>query len=468
MQADGVAMADSIADAPGINEKPSMKTLLGITFDSWEARAACDAAHDFDVRAVPDLDQARKLLNSQTISLGLIEVGTAASIEPVERFLREYSWVRWVAACHGDTLLDERWRRLIHDHCVDYHTYPVDATRLGHTLGHAYGFGQLAGAVPQRAGSAPMKITGKSPAIVALRHQLLRVSATDAPVLIWGESGTGKELVARAVHEHSARRAGPFVPINCGAIPAALAQSELFGHERGAFTGAGKARVGLLESAGGGTVFLDEIGDLPLEMQVNLLRFLQEKTVHRLGSAQPLAVDVRVVAASHVRLQDAIARGTFREDLFYRLHVLSLEVPALRDRIDDVQVLAETFFHQHVRERATGVRGFSLGALAALRAHDWPGNVRELLNRVRRASVMAEGRLITAEDLGLAHLAGIARASLQPLSGTRMHAERVVIEAGLHAGKNLTLLAQELGISRMTLYRLMAKHDIKGPERKSP
>ena len=442
-----------------------MKTFLGITFDSCEARAACDAAHDFDVRVAGDLDEARKLLHSRTISVGLIEVGSVAAIEPVEQFLREYSWVRWIAACHGDTLLDERWRRLIHDHCVDYHTYPVDATRLAHTLGHAHGFGLLAGVVPQKARPAHLKITGQSPATTALRRQLLRVSAADAPVLIWGESGTGKELVARAVHEHSARRAGPFVPINCGAIPAALVQSELFGHERGAFTGAGKARVGLLESAKGGTVFLDEIGDLPLEMQASLLRFLQEKTIQRLGGAQPLAVDVRVVAASHVRLEDAVARGAFREDLFYRLNVLTLEVPALRDRIEDVQLLAETFFHQHVRERAAGVKGISLGALAALRAHDWPGNVRELLNRVRRASVMAEGRLITAEDLGLAEPGG---AVSRPLNGTRMQAERGVIEAGLRSGKNITLLARELGISRMTLYRLMSRHTIKAPDRRQP
>jgi transcriptional regulator with PAS, ATPase and Fis domain len=253
------------------------------------------------------------------------------------------------------------------------------------------------------------------------------------------------------------------VAINCGAIPAGLIQSELFGNERGAFTGAGKARLGLIESASGGTVFLDEIGDLQLDMQANLLRFLQEKTIYRLGGNRPVAVDVRIVAASNVRLHEAVERGAFREDLFYRLNVLSIEVPALRDRLDDVQALAETFFHDYARERAPGVKGFSRSALAALRAHDWPGNVRELLNRVRRASVMAEGRLIMPEDLGLTE----AGAGLTvPLNGARVQAERIAIAGGLAAGKSITLLAQELGISRMTLYRLMAKHEIESPPRR--
>jgi DNA-binding NtrC family response regulator len=442
-----------------------IKKLLGITFGSWEASAALDAARDFELCVASDLDHARALLSSRTIAIGIIELGTAVSVEAAELFLREHAWVKWVAACRGDTLLDLRWRRLIHDHCIDYHTYPVDPTRLGHTLGHAYGFAVLADAVPQRASPGPMKITGGSPAIMALRNQLQRVAAAEASVLIWGESGTGKELAARAVHENSARRGGPFVPINCGAIPAALVQSELFGNERGAFTGAGKSRVGLIESASGGTVFLDEIGDLPLDMQANLLRFLQEKTIYRLGGTRAVAVDVRIVAASHVRLQDAVARGTFREDLFYRLNVLSVEIPPLRERIEDVQALAETFFHDYARERAAGVKGFSRGALAALRAHDWPGNVRELLNRVRRASVMAEGRLITAQDLGLVEVVG---GPARPLNGARVEAERGAIEAGLLAGKSITLLAQELGISRMTLYRLMAKHSIDSSARKRP
>jgi transcriptional regulator with PAS, ATPase and Fis domain len=203
------------------------------------------------------------------------------------------------------------------------------------------------------------------------------------------------------VHAHSARRKGPFVPINCGAIPASLIQSELFGYERGAFTGAAQARRGLIETAQGGSIFLDEIGDLPMELQANLLRFLQEKTIYRLGSTHSIAVDVRVIAASHVNLAEAVQRGAFREDLYYRLNVLALDVPPLRERKEDLLPLAEDFFHTFSSERAPRVKGFSGRAAQAIRDYDWPGNVRELINRVRRAMVMAEGRLIAPQDLGL-------------------------------------------------------------------
>jgi DNA-binding NtrC family response regulator len=249
------------------------------------------------------------------------------------------------------------------------------------------------------------------------------------------------------------------VPINCGAIPASLVQSELFGHEKGAFTGAAQGKRGLIEAAAGGTVFLDEIGDLPMELQSNLLRFLQEKTIHRVGSTRAIAVDARVIAASHVNLQQAVAQGRFREDLYYRLNVLALDVPALRERKDDLVLLANHFFAQFAGERAPCVKGFSAKALQAILAHQWPGNVRELINRVRRAMVMADGRLIGPGDLGLD--AQIERIGVEALDGIRQRAERAAIDASLHRnGKNLSQSARELGVSRMTLYRLLAKHHI--------
>ncbi len=423
------------------------------------------AADGFALRVAGSIEQAGQLAHVRPPAVGVVVLpGPGTGMAALERFLRENATIRWVAVCAPDALQYGPCRQLVHDHCIDYHTLPLDCQRLRHTLGHALGLAALGEGQAVPHGSHAMRLTGDSAPIVRLRQRIAKVAAADAPVLIWGESGTGKELVARAVHDCSARARGPFVPINCGAIPASLVQSELFGHERGAFTGAARARPGLIESAAGGTVLLDEIGDLPLDMQANLLRFLQEKTIHRLGGTRAVPVDVRVVAASHVNLQQAVARGSFREDLFYRLNVLALEVPPLRERRDDVVALAQLFFREYAAERAPHVRGFSSRALAALRAHDWPGNVRELLNRVRRAAVMAEHRLIGPADLDLA-----GKADGEPplaLHGARVQAERHAIEAGLHAGKSVTRVARELGVSRMTLYRLMAKHSIVTPARR--
>ncbi|WP_230027824.1 sigma-54-dependent Fis family transcriptional regulator [Massilia sp. Bi118] len=293
-----------------------------------------------------------------------------------------------------------------------------------------------------------------------LHAQIERVSKVPAPVLIWGESGSGKELTAQSIHTRSPRGGGPFVAVNCGAISPTLIHSELFGYERGAFTGATQGKAGLIESADGGTLFLDEIGDLPKELQANLLRFLQEQTICRLGSTRQIRVDVRVVAASHVQLQDAVVTGTFREDLYYRLAVLPLTVPSLRERRDDLIALAEHFFDVYAAEKAPGLRGFSDRAFAAILEHDWPGNVRELINRVRRAMVMADGRLIAPEDMGLAH--SIAIQPPAALDDTRMRSERSALRDCLdRSGQNVSRAARELGVSRTTMYRLLDKHGMR-------
>ena len=300
------------------------------------------------------------------------------------------------------------------------------------------------------------EMLGASPQMQAIFAAIRKVATTDAPVLILGESGTGKEMAALAVHRRSARKDGPFVAINCGAIPEALLESELFGHEKGSFTGAHASRPGRIETAAGGTLFLDEIGELPPALQVKLLRFLQEQTIERVGGRKPISVDTRVIAATNLDLDKAKADGTFREDLFYRLAVVVIRLPALRERKEDIVLLAQAFLKRFARGNHQGRVKFHPGAIRAMEQHVWPGNVRELENRVRRAVIMAEGSKVTAADLEL----GSADVSEKPrtLKDAREELERELLLAALrsHNGK-ISPAAAELGISRPTFYELMEK-----------
>lgn len=440
------------------------KQLLCVTLE-WVSQEELSAyLRDWEIFQVSSLIEARSVLRSRPFLVGLLLVDVRRlSVETLDSFLREHWSVKWVAVFNAVALKHQAFCQMMVEHCFDFHTSPIDFQRLEHTLGHVHGLASLqAGPEPDAADS--MSLIGVSPAMAALRQNIRKVSTVPAPVLIWGESGTGKELVARAVHQHSPRADAPFVPVNCGAIPSSLIQAELFGYERGAFTGAVRDKCGLIEAASNGTIFFDEIGDLPLDMQSNLLRFLQEKTICRVGGTRQISVDVRVIAASHVKLWQAVEAGRFREDLFYRLNVLPLDVPSLRERGADVVPLAEYYFNVFAAERAPGVKGFSTRALEAMRMHDWPGNVRELVNRVRRALVMAEGHMIQAADLGLEDVSPPVLADA--LDGVRIQAERAALQAHLCEGKSMTVVARELGVSRMTLYRLMAKHGIEPPSRR--
>ncbi len=303
---------------------------------------------------------------------------------------------------------------------------------------------------------------GTSPAMRAVFDMIPKVARTDLPVLITGETGTGKELTAQAIHAQSARQQGAFVPINCGAIPETLVESELFGHERGAFTGAAQRKPGRVEAATGGTVFLDEIGDLLPCVQVKLLRFLQEGTFERVGGHETLHVDVRIIAATNVELKAAITHHRFREDLYYRLGVLPIHLPPLRERDEDALLLAMNFLTRAAGVNGKVIRGYTSDALDAIRSYPWPGNVRELSNRVRRAVVMAEGPEITARDLDLpgeaAHDEGGALASLRAAQ-RRIEIELIVKGISLHRG-NLTRVARDLDVSRTTLYRKLRDYNL--------
>ena len=286
-----------------------------------------------------------------------------------------------------------------------------------------------------------------------------RLAGTSVTVLILGESGTGKEALAHALHRLGPRRHQPFVAINCAAIPETLLESELFGHERGAFTGAFKQTIGKIESAHRGTLFLDEIGDLPSILQVKLLRFLQNQIIERVGGRQPIQLDVRIVCATNQDLEARMREGVFREDLFYRLNEVTLRVPPLRDRVGDSALLANLFLRRFAAQFGRRIRGYTADAIGAIAAYRWPGNVRELENRVKRAVVMSDGRLINASDLELA--APAVDASHLDIRTARLRAEREVIQKALsRSNGTISTAAKLLGVSRPTLYALLGTHGL--------
>ncbi|MDH3589607.1 MAG: PEP-CTERM-box response regulator transcription factor [Gammaproteobacteria bacterium] len=345
----------------------------------------------------------------------------------------------------------------------DFYQKPLDTEVLQLIVQRAFNMWELEEQnrkLLDRGAKSPLEgFIATSDKILQVCRLIEKVAPTNATTLLLGESGTGKELLARAVHNLSPRAAEPFVAINCAAIPENLLESELFGYERGAFTGAAKTTPGRIEFANKGTLFLDEIGDMPLPLQAKLLRFLQERVVERVGGRKEIPVDVRVVCATNQDLNDAIAESRFREDLYYRISEVTAAIPPLRERLGDAVVLARVFLYEFAAQQGRTLRNFTQEALRAIENYEWPGNVRELENKVKSAVIMAEGKNVTAEDLGLEEIT--SGAYPMNLRAVRLDAERRAVKHVLTvADGNISKAAELLGISRPTLYDLMEKHDI--------
>ena len=362
-----------------------------------------------------------------------------------------------VASGHGAR---ESARRAIADGAWDFYQKPIDIDALGLIVARAFHVHALEAENRRLAARAPQAGLGglitAAPEMLTVTRTIERVARADVSVMLLGASGTGKELLARGLHEASGRT-GAFVAINCGAIPETLLESELFGHEKGAFTGAVKTTEGKIELAAGGTLFLDEIGDVPLPLQVKLLRFLQERVIERIGGRKAIAVDTRIVCATHRDVDAMVADGSFREDLYYRLAEIVVRIPSLAERAGDAALLATHFVTKYAKAMNPQVTGLAPDARAAIDAHGWPGNVRELENRVKRAVIMADGRQVTAADLDLAQRDDVPI----NLRQVRETADRGAIRHALaRSDGNISATARLLGVSRPTLYDLLKNYDI--------
>jgi two-component system NtrC family response regulator len=450
-----------------------MKTPLLIVEDDEEIRSQLKWAltDDYELSLAGDRAQALAMFAQARPSVVVLDLGlpphpadTTEGFATLAQLLGEDPSAKVIVATGQAE--KQNALRAVGEGAYDFLCKPVDVDELKIILRRAQQLAQLEKEYRALQHAPPADgfhgMLGVSARMQSVFNAIRRVAGTDAPVLILGESGTGKEVAAKAIHRLSARKDGPFVAINCGAIPETLLESELFGHEKGAFTGAHLQRKGRVESAAGGTLFLDEIGELPLLLQVKLLRFLQEQVIERVGGRTPIDVDTRVIAATNVNLKKAISAGTFREDLYYRLAVVTIELPPLRDRSDDTLVLAKTFLRRFAAENGRPQLSLGQSALRALAQYPWPGNVRELENRIKRAVIMAEGRSITAADMELAETGAETRR--RTLKDAREAAEREVVLGALGRSRwKIAPAAAELEISRPTLYELMDKLGIEKP-----
>jgi two-component system NtrC family response regulator len=426
---------------------------------------------DFEVTVVGDRASAIAALRSEeppvvTLDLGLPPDpdGTSEGFAVLDEIMALKPDTKVIVATgHGarDSAL-----QAISRGAYDFYQKPVDIDAIGLIVRRALALHRIEGENRQLAAKADgnHKVLGRlitaAPEMVKVARTIERVANTNVSVMLLGASGTGKELLARGLHEASDRANGAFIAINCAAIPETLLESELFGHEKGAFTGAVKTTEGKIEQANGGTLFLDEVGDIPLQLQVKLLRFLQERVIERIGARRSIDVDTRIVCATHQNLEAMIADGRFREDLYYRLAEIVVKIPGLAERPGDATLLAKVFLQRFSREMNPQVKGFAADALAAIDSWPWPGNVRELENRVKRAVIMADTKLVSAADLDMGTPADEAVQTLN-LKSARETADRKAIRHALARSEgNISSTAKLLGISRPTLYDLLKQYDL--------
>lgn len=453
------------------NRPKTLAKLLIVEDDVGLQRQLRWAYEDYEVLVAGSRAEAMDLLRAHepdvvTLDLGLPPDpdGSSEGFATLDEILALKPDTKVIVATgHGAR---ESALRAIAGGAYDFYQKPVDIDELGLIVSRAFHVQALEkeNARLAEAGTEDNRILGRmitaAPEMLKVARTIERVANADVSVMLLGASGTGKELLAQGVHDSSSRRKGAFIAINCAAIPETLLESELFGHEKGAFTGAVKTTEGKIEQADGGTLFLDEVGDIPLPLQVKLLRFLQERVIERVGGRRPISVNTRVVCATHQNLEAMIANGSFREDLYYRLAEIVVRIPTLAERPGDAVLLAKHFLTRFAREMNPQVKGLAPDALAAVDAWAWPGNVRELENRMKRAVIMADGKLVTAGDLDLDGM-GDDEPDVINLKTVREMADRKAIRRAIARTQgNISGAAKMLGISRPTLYDLLKQYEM--------
>lgn len=442
-----------------VEDDPGLQKQLRWSFDAYDVQTACDRES-----AIAQLRRHEPAVVTMDLGLPPDADGATEGLATLQQILRLAPDTKVIVLTGNQDRANAV--KAIAMGAYDFHQKPFDGPMLEMVIERAFylhALQQENRRLMQSQGGAPVAgIISRDPKMLKVCRSIEKVAPATATIMLLGDSGTGKELLARALHQLSPRHSRRFVAVNCAAIPETLLESELFGHEKGAFTGAAKQTLGKIEMADGGTFFLDEVGDLPFGLQAKLLRFLQERVIERIGGRVEIPVDVRIVCATHRNLRELVSQGSFREDLFYRLSEIAVNIPPLRERIGDPALLAHHFKHMYVAQQGRSALSFSEDALAAIETHSWPGNIREMENCIKRAVIMAEGAQITAEDLDL--VPADPEENIINLRQVREDAEyKALLKSLARAGGNIVRASELLGVSRPTIYDLMNRHGLKQP-----